>query len=118
VLRVQGEGQVVIPVVSIPLPGTCTFKTYAGIDCPGCGLTRCFVSLAHGQIGRAWHYNPVGILFFAVVASQLPFRALQIWRRRRGLHEVRLGWWGYWLMFGVAIALLVQWVLRGILNLL
>ena len=24
-----------------------------GYDCPGCGLTRSFVSLAHGNIGRA-----------------------------------------------------------------
>ncbi|MBP89637.1 MAG: hypothetical protein CMJ64_23490 [Planctomycetaceae bacterium] len=117
-LQVRGEEQVVIPGLGIALPGTCTFKAYVGADCPGCGLTRCFVSIAHGQVGRAWHYNPVGILFFAIVASQLPLRALQIWRLRKGLDEVRLGWWGYWLMLGVAVALLVQWVLRWILELL
>lgn len=117
-LQVRGEEQVVIPVIDIPVPGTCSFKAYVGVDCPGCGLTRCFVSVAHGQLGRAWHYNPVGIFFFAVVATQLPFRTLQIWRLRQGLSEVRLGWWSYWLLFGVAIALLVQWVLRMILSLL
>jgi hypothetical protein len=117
VLQVRGE-QVVIPVLDLPVPGTCTFKAYVGADCPGCGLTRCFVSMAHGQVSRAWHYNPVGILFFAIVATQLPYRAMQIWRMRRGRTEVRLGWWGYSLMLGIAIALIVQWVLRWILVLL
>ena len=117
VLQVR-EGHVVIPVIDVPLPGTCSFKAYAGVDCPGCGLTRCFVSMAHGQVGRAWHFNPVGIFFFVIVVTQVPFRTLQIWRLRQGREEVRLGWWGYWLMLGVAVALMLQWAVRLIFGLL
>ncbi|HRX77559.1 MAG TPA: DUF2752 domain-containing protein, partial [Pirellulaceae bacterium] len=80
VMQVRGEEQVILPGIGKPLPGTCTFKQFVGADCPGCGLTRCFVSMGHGQVQRAWHFNPVGIFFFAVVASQIPFRTLQLWR--------------------------------------
>ena len=116
ILQVRGEEQVVVPGLDIALPGTCTFKQFVGADCPGCGLTRCFVSMGHGKVDRAWHFNPVGILFFTIVAGQIPFRTIQLWRLKRGLSEVRAGWWGYSLMVGVLIALIVQWIVRMILN--
>ena len=115
-LQVRGEEQVVIPAIGVPLPGTCTFKQYVGADCPGCGLTRCFVSMGHGQLEQAWHFNPVGIAFFAIVAFQLPFRAIQLWRLNSGAAEVRLGWWGYSTMAMVLAALLAQWIVRMILQ--
>ncbi len=115
-LQVRGEEQVVVPGIGIPLPGTCTFKQYVGADCPGCGLTRCFVSIAHGQVGRAWHFNPVGIVFFAVVASQIPFRTVQLWRLKRGRLELSLGWWGYSTLIFVLIALLIQWGIRMLIK--
>ncbi|MDA1048937.1 MAG: DUF2752 domain-containing protein [Planctomycetota bacterium] len=115
-LRVRGEEQVIIPGIGIPLPGTCTFKEFVGADCPGCGLTRCFVSMGHGQLERAWHFNPVGIVFFAIVASQIPFRAIQLWRLKYRAAEIRLGWWGYSTMVLVLAALLVQWIVRLIIR--
>ena len=115
-LRVEGERRVVVPGLGVPLPGTCTFKQYVGADCPGCGLTRCFVSMGHGQLQRAWHFSPVGVAFFAIVASQIPFRVIQLWRVKRGSPEIRLGWWGYSAMLLIVAALLVQWVVRLILE--
>lgn len=116
VLQVCGEEQVVLPGIDMQLPGTCTFKQYVGADCPGCGLTRCFVSMGHGQLERAWHFNPAGVAFFVIVAGQIPFRALQLWRLKSGVGEVRLGWWGYSFMVMVLAALLVQWVVRLIIR--
>ncbi|MBC8351551.1 MAG: DUF2752 domain-containing protein [Planctomycetes bacterium] len=115
-LQVQGEEQVVIPALGVPLPGTCTFKQYVGVDCPGCGLTRCFVSMGHAQLERAWHFNPVGIAFFVVVVSQIPFRAFQLWRLKRGVGEIRLGTWGYSVMVFVLVGLLAQWIVRMIIR--
>jgi len=112
VLRVGGEEQVLLPLLNQPLPGTCTFKRYVGLDCPGCGLTRCFVSLAHGDVARAWSFNPMGMLLFAVVVFQVPYRLAQIWRVRRGWPEMGLGWWGYWSLLLIMAGLLIQWLIR------
>ena len=112
VLQVRGPETVVIPVVDVPLPGTCTYKKFVGMECPGCGLTRCFISLAHGQPLAAWYFNPAGILFFAIVAGQIPFRGVQIWRLRRGLAEIRTGRVGHYLLGLLICALLAQWLIR------
>lgn len=112
VLQVRGPETVVIPLIDWPLPGTCTFKKFFGLECPGCGLTRCFISLAHGRPLAAWYFNPAGILFFAIVAGQIPFRGWQIWRIRRGLAEIRLGRIAHVLMGLLIVALLTQWLVR------
>jgi hypothetical protein len=112
VLHVDGQNRVVVPLVKVPLPGVCSYKRWTGADCPGCGLTRCFVSCAHGDIRRAWNFNPAGILFFAVTAFQIPYRGLQLWRLRRGRSEVSLGRLPALLIALVIVSLLVQWAVR------
>src|SRR5688500_11578668 len=64
-MQVQGERQVLLPLVGIPLPELCYWRRLFGVDCPGCGLTRCFISLAHLDAAQAWHFNPAGIALFA-----------------------------------------------------
>jgi hypothetical protein len=95
------------------LPALCIWRQALGINCPGCGLTRSFVALAHGHWLRAWQFNPAGLFMFAVVAYQLPYRSVQIWRLRRGLSErphspLVIGV----LAWGAAAALIVQWAWR------
>jgi len=65
---------------SLRLPGTCTSRELLDLPCPGCGLTRSFVSLAHGDWAGAWRYHRVGFAMFILVLLQLPYRA---WRLRR-----------------------------------
>lgn len=112
-LRAPGGDPVLLPFLDQPLPGMCTFKRFAGVGCPGCGLTRCFVSLAHGDVRSAWAFNPAGILLFAAAVFQIPYRLAQISRIRRGLPELR--WraldWALWL---ILFALLAQWVVRTV----
>jgi hypothetical protein len=112
VLRVEGDQQVMVPVIGRPLPGVCTYQRLFGLGCPGCGLTRCFISMAHADLRAAWHFSPAGMLLFALVAIQLPLRGLQLWRIRRGQSELRLGWLAnaaFWLCL---VALVVQWAIR------
>ena len=40
----------------------CIFKQLTGVPCPGCGCTRAFFSLLHGDVGRALWYNPLAIV--------------------------------------------------------
>ncbi|MDD2320045.1 MAG: DUF2752 domain-containing protein [Geobacteraceae bacterium] len=38
-------------------PSLCLIKNLFGIECPGCGLTRAFSALAHGDILAAMQFN-------------------------------------------------------------
>ena len=49
-LQVQADQRVALFFLpDFPLPETCLSKTLWGIPCPGCGLTRSFIYLAHGD---------------------------------------------------------------------
>ena len=114
VLQVQGDDRVVVPGISRPLPESCYFKLLTGFGCPGCGLTRSFISLAHGDFRNAWRFNPGGILCFAVVAFQLPYQAAQLWRIHRNRGEWRLPKTTAGVGIVVFAALLVQWIARWV----
>src|SRR5262245_29390375 len=111
-LSIRGSTQVVLPLVQVPLPELCTFRRFVGLDCPGCGLTRSFISLAHGDLAAAWSYNPAGLWLFGLVLVQLPYRGYQLWRIRRGLPEIVLTRVALAVLLVFAVALLAQWTLR------
>lgn len=110
-LSTRGPEQVIVPVFNSPLPGLCMSKMLFGIDCPGCGLTRCFISVAHGDLRAAWGFNPAGLLFFALVVSQIPLRAWQIWRIRHGRPELEIGRY-HWPLFVVVGMMMLQWIVK------
>ncbi len=47
------------------LPSVCAFHHLTGLPCPGCGLTRAWVSMAHGQLVSAFVWHPLGPLLFS-----------------------------------------------------
>lgn len=56
----------------------CPFRALTGYPCPGCGMTRAFSALAHGEPLRAILYNPLspvlfvaGLLVWASAAATL-----------------------------------------------
>lgn len=106
------DSAVTAPFASVPLPGICTFKRMTGLDCPGCGLTRCFVSLSHGRIEEAWSFNPAGLFLYLVVAFQVPFRILQIRRLKQHRPEIDLGWAGPSFLALTVALLIIQWAVR------
>ncbi len=65
-------GRVLIPYLGVPLPELCTLRAQFGISCPGCGMTRTFIHLAHGRWQDALTMNPVGIIVFLFVCAQIP----------------------------------------------
>lgn len=92
VLSVPGtkrEEAVIVPVLNQPLPPLCSSKILFDRECPGCGLTRCFISMAHGDFARAWLFNPAGVYFFLLVLAQIPYRTWQLSRLYRGKESYR-----------------------------
>src|SRR5262245_43411759 len=47
----------------------CSFKVYTGLPCPGCGLTRSMIDVAHGDFAGALRMNPLGPLLFSLFAG-------------------------------------------------
>jgi hypothetical protein len=94
------------------LPATCAWRRNTGLDCPGCGMTRCFVCLAHGDLAGAWFHNPAGLLVFLAVAGQIPYRISQIRRVRSGRPEIRRD--RFVIVGGtvLVVALVGQWLWR------
>lgn len=62
-------------------PVICPFRRLTGLPCPGCGLTRSWVHLAHGQWGDALLANPFGLV---TAAGVLALATLVVRARLRG----------------------------------
>ncbi len=115
VLNIGASQHVVAPLYG-EMPSMCAWKKAFNIDCPGCGLTRSFVALGHGDVVEAWMYNPAGLLMFAIVLYQLPFRGRQLWALWHGRPDYRHGPWTLqFTIWGVVLALIAQWVVRFVL---
>ncbi|HSN69293.1 MAG TPA: DUF2752 domain-containing protein [Thermoanaerobaculia bacterium] len=63
------------PIANLDL---CWSRILLDRDCPGCGLTRSFVALAGGHLGRALQCNPVGPLLFAALTLLTILHALRL----------------------------------------
>jgi len=111
-MSVREGTRVLMPILGKPLPELCHMRRYTGVDCPGCGMTRAFISLGHGRLSDAWRYNPAAFLLFPLMVFQIPFRAVQLWRMRRGLPELMPGWWGSAAVLGVVAVMVGQWVVK------
>lgn len=69
------------------LPSICPFHSLTGLPCPGCGLTRAFVCLGHGQFSQSLHWHPIGWLIYGVFVA-LWARAGLIWATQRTVFEI------------------------------
>jgi Protein of unknown function (DUF2752) len=80
----------------------CPFRDLTGLDCPGCGATRAFLSLVHGDLLRALHDNAVAVALGAAVVPYLGLTALG-WRVPERLAGSFAGRRKWWLVFGVCV---------------
>jgi len=65
------------------MPPMCMSRAVYDIDCPGCGLTRSFVHLAHGDWRSSFQSHRLGWLVMALAVFQIPYRAHLLWGSRR-----------------------------------
>jgi hypothetical protein len=49
----------------------CYFKAFFGIPCPGCGLTRAFISFFTGDYSAAFFYHPLFLAIPLVIMTVL-----------------------------------------------
>lgn len=52
------------------LPETCALKATTGVPCPGCGLTRSWVSAVHGDAAGSLGHHPLGWLVLLYALAQ------------------------------------------------
>ncbi len=53
----------VISRVTLPMP-PCFFKLMFHLPCPGCGMTRSWIALWHGNLPLSFRYHPLGLPLF------------------------------------------------------
>lgn len=99
-------------------PSFCPFKTFTGLPCPGCGLTRSAVAFLDGDLGLSLYYHPLGAptILLAVVVGLVD--AWFWWRGRQAGAVPRPSSWllerlaqspAPWIAIG---ALVVVWIVR------
>jgi hypothetical protein len=78
-----GALALVLLTAALPSQGAgiqiCFFRFLTGLPCPGCGLTRSFSCILHGEFALGYEYHPFGyillpIFFMAAVTLFLPAR--------------------------------------------
>jgi hypothetical protein len=99
-----------LAVGAVELPEVCAFKRTLGLPCPGCGLTRSWVSALHGDLRASLVHHALGWLVLLYAAAQaLRHGAWLAVPAGRGRIESA----GRWLDRGVillGVLLLVAWV--------
>jgi len=99
-----------VALAGFALPPLCMMKMSTGLDCPGCGLTRSWVSALHGDWRASLGFHRLGWLVLFYVALQAARQTA--WLAFAGARG-RVEAWGRWLDRGLAVvvALLgVNWL--------
>lgn len=82
----------------------CLFRTFTGLFCPGCGITRMAHALAHGDLVRAIEMNAMVVAMLPVLAlmafNELSARRVLTPAIARPLYNAKL-WLAAVLAFGV-----------------
>lgn len=66
--------QLVAIILIIFLLYHCPFSFFLGISCPGCGMTRAFLSLLQFDFAQAFYYHPLFPLVIALVLLYCLYR--------------------------------------------
>lgn len=108
-LSPAGAGGQRLRVHGLVLPKSCFSKAAFGVTCPGCGLSRSFTALAHGDLAGALAWHRVGPALYLFFALQVPYR---LWALRAGAVGVPAWLFRLQRALGMVMiaALLLNWV--------
>ena len=88
----------------------CPFHALTGMNCPGCGLTRGFHALFHGDVLSALHYNAM-LPLYAFIFGYLFISLMLIAVRGRGLSWKIFSSSATWIFF---VAVIVFTIVRNL----
>ena len=71
----------------------CIFKKLTGLYCPGCGITRMFLSLLRLDIYQAFRYNP---LVFILLVSYIFFTIIDLVKYSKTNKHLKISNKIYW----------------------
>jgi len=91
------------------MPSLCASRSWFGMECPGCGLTRSFVSLAAGDLVSSIRYHRLGWLLFLSVAFQIPYRIFSLRELQFSVIQRK---WPEWFGTALIAALIGNWLLK------
>ena len=91
------------------LPSICAFHHFTGLPCPGCGLTRAWVSMAHGHVSNAFIWHPLGPILFTSALIYTIWSGWTAWVRPPFPLPMRLQ---IRVLVGFSVAMLAFWALR------
>ncbi len=99
-----------LSVDGVALPGVCAFRDVTGIPCPGCGLTRSWVAMLHGDLAWSLRFHPLGwlVLLYALAQAARHGAWLALARGRRRIE--RAGWYLDRGIIVLGALLLVAWI--------
>lgn len=105
VMTIEDNQEVYLPFTSRPMPEVCGSRILLGVDCPGCGMSRAFISISSLEIGKALTFNSASLIVYLFVAIQIPWQAMQIFRTlcRGGPTDT---WWTLVPLIGVIVWML------------
>jgi len=101
-------------------PVVCSLRAVTGFPCPGCGLTRAFAALAHGDVGAAFALNAASVPLFLATLVAIPLLLMELVRGRplvsyRFLYSQRLALRLALLLVGYNLARTLWWACTGTL---
>ena len=107
-LQVRDDHEVAFArLTDYPTPHLCMTQSLFGIDCPGCGLTRSFIHLAHCNWRASLETHRLGWVMAIAVLLQFPYRI----QKMRGGDGMPLGsWFPRWFGYTLIFLLIANWV--------
>lgn len=91
------------------IPHICLFQHFFNILCPGCGILRSLHSLINLKIVSSINYNPVGILLFVFIVSQIPLRITAL---INPISEYKINKFSHSISLLLISILLIVWLIR------
>ncbi|MCA9137067.1 MAG: DUF2752 domain-containing protein [Planctomycetales bacterium] len=108
-LETSNDGRVAVDGWSeLRVPELCISRSWFGISCPGCGLTRSFIHLAHGRFADSLAVNRVGWILALTVVLQIPYRIYSLRQSPVGGLNSR---WPSWVATALIAILIGNWLL-------